>query len=184
MASSYRDALGIVIGVANATGNPELARLADAAGAFLGIGGAAPRLVGDVLLQLGEYQFSVGTAAHQSIARKHEWRWAQVDRLSRTPAQQYVGPGVESISLQGLLYPEFAGDDDQIAAMRAQADLGEPLLLVDHFGNVFGLYCIRSIAATGTALDPKGLPRRIEFSIELVAYGEDDIGGGEAAAAP
>ena len=182
MATNFRDALGVVTNVARASGSSELAAIADAAGTFLGLGAAAPQLVGDVLLQLGDYQFSVGTAAHQSIARKHEWRWAQIERLGRAPAQQYMGPGAETISLQGTLYPEFAGGDDQVAAMREQADRGEPLLLVDHFGNVLGFYCIKSVAVTGTALDPKGLPRRIEFSIELVGYGEDGVGPGMAGA--
>lgn len=168
------DALGVVSNVAR---DLELGDLADFAGSasgfldsFLGMAG----LLGEVMLQWGSFAFSIGTAAHQEISRKNDWRWQQQDRLGRKPAQQYVGPNAESIRLQGVMLLDYAGRANAMAMLRQQADDGEPQLLVDHFGNVLGLYVLKSLETTGTVLDKYGQPRKISFSCEFVEYGEDE----------
>lgn len=135
-----------------------------------------PPPVGEVLLILGDFAFMVGTVAHQSIKRSNEYRWAQQDRLLRTPAQQFVGPGAERIELEGYLLPHFTGGADSISFLREQASLGIPLELIDHFGSPFGRFVVTSLEETGTELGIYGQPRRIEFRLSLAAYGEDELG--------
>lgn len=57
--------------------------------------------------------------------------------------------------------------------MREQAGQGEPLLLTDGLGNVWGKWCIKSIDETHSDLMANGAPRHIRFRLELVEYGED-----------
>ena len=52
-------------------------------------------------MRLGQFTFSVDTAAYQELSRTSEYRWASQDRIGQMPALQAVGPGSESINLDG-----------------------------------------------------------------------------------
>ena len=127
----------------------------------------------EVMMKLGKYKFSLPTAAYQNLRRVNEWRWSSQARLGATPAQQYLGPGEETIDLDGGIYPHWQGGLGQIDAMKAEANKGEPLHLVDGLGFIWGKYCIKRISESQSAFLANGLPRKIEFEMSLVAYGED-----------
>jgi phage protein U len=143
-------------------------------------------MAAEVLLTLGKYQFEMATAAHDSLQRSKSYRWASQQRLGREPASQFVGPGKETISLKGKIYPHFRGGLEQVGQMREEADKGEPLSLVNGRGINMGQWCIKSISDTEKQLIGPGLPRCIDFSLTLEAYGPDsdtatgngDSGGG------
>ena len=129
----------------------------------------------EVLLTLGEYQFSMDTAAHEEMQRKTSYRWKSQQRLSREPAMQYMGPGSTTISLGGSIFPHFMGGLEQIDAMKAMAGEGEPMTLVDGRGNNLGRYCIKDISDTEKRFVLNGLPRQIDFQMQLELYGEDAV---------
>lgn len=139
-------------------------------------------MAAETLLTLGGYQFSMDTAAHDALQRSKTYRWATQQRLTREPASQYVGPGKETISLSGKIYPHFRGGLDQINDMRAEADKGEPLTLVDGRGNNLGQWCVTSIKDKEKGYVRDGYPRCIEFSVSLESYGPDanTAGGGNS----
>lgn len=128
------------------------------------------------LATLGDYQFSLETAAFQDYGRDVDYRWNQHDRLGREPAQQFMGKGTDKISLKGTIYPTYKGGLGQIDSMRESADKGEPLQYVDGMGNVIGQYCIKGVKETGTVFFENGAPRKMTFALDLVRYGEDDEG--------
>jgi len=130
----------------------------------------------EILLALGEFRFSVDTAAHQSLARTAEYRWPQQDRLARAPALQFVGPGTETVTLQGVIHPHARGGLGQLDRMRAMAGAGVPLLLADGLGRILGKWCIERVEETQTHLLANGIARRQEFSLCLKRYGEDAPG--------
>lgn len=128
----------------------------------------------DVMLSLGEYVFGIDTAAYESLNRVTRWRWASQERLSRSPARQYLGPGDDSITLPGVVYPQYRGGLEQLENMRVESDKGEALLLVDSRGNVRGHWCIESVEETQSVFHRDGTPKRIDFNLTLIAYGDDD----------
>lgn len=127
-------------------------------------------------MALGTFRFSVNSAAYESLRHAVQYRWSTQDRLGRLPARQYTGPGTETISLVGVIYPYAA---DQPAAtlvldqLRAQAGQGLPLLLTDGRGRVWGRWCVENIEETRSVFFADGSPRKIEFSLALAIYGED-----------
>lgn len=133
-------------------------------------------MVGDsfMMMALGEYRFGLPTAAYQDLSRTNSWRWPTVDRIGARPASQFVGPGEESISMSGLIYPHFRGGLGQLDAMRAEADKGEPLILVDGSGKNWGKFVITDIREGQSIFWSNGAPRRQEFDITLQAYGGED----------
>ena len=125
------------------------------------------------MLALGAFRFSLPTAAYQEFVRTAAYRWPAQARLGRRPARQYAGPGDETITLAGTIYPHYRGGFGQIDAMRAEAGTGRPLRLVTGAGVVLGLWAITRIEETQQAFWDDGRPRRIDFRLELAAYGED-----------
>lgn len=132
---------------------------------------------GQIMMGLGDYRFEIGTAAYQQLARWQEFRWQQQDRIGRHPAMQYTGPGLITVDLAGVIYPAFRGGLGQCAAMRDSAARGEPLDLVDGSGKVWGAYVINDVSETETTFFADGQPRKIEFTLMLTQYGEDEAAG-------
>lgn len=138
------------------------------------------------MARLGAFQFGIDTAAFQELQRASTYRWEQKNRIGRKPAQQNVGPGADTITLQGVIYPHYRGGLGQIGAMRAQAATGEPLPLVYAFesvGQYCGQWCITGIEETRTVFFDNGTARKIEFNLSLIEYGEDAGAGLLAVAA-
>jgi uncharacterized protein len=127
-------------------------------------------MYGRVLMALGSYRFSISTAAHEQIERNTEWRWPAQERIGMAPALQYVGPGEDTITMSGTIYPQLGPGLGQVDAMRAQAGLGQPLALVTGFGKYLGLWSITSIRENQSSIFYDGVPKKIEFSLELKAY--------------
>lgn len=128
------------------------------------------------MAKLGDFAFSINTAAPQGIDRQTTHRWEEQQRVGRKPAQQSVGQGADVITLDGVIYPHFKGGIGQVGRMRAMAGGGKPLPLIYAFesaGQYNGLWCIRNVSEKRTVFFQDGTPRKIEFSVELVEYGED-----------
>ena len=128
----------------------------------------------EVMMMLGtEYMFSVSTAAYQTLRRSAEYRWPAQERIGRLPARQYVGPGAETIAIEGVIYPHYLGGIGQLDRMRAVAGLGKDFLLVDGRGKVWGRWCIERVDEALTDFFADGTPRKVVFAMNLGRYGED-----------
>lgn len=125
------------------------------------------------LMKLGDFTFSIKSAAYQSLSRRTEYRWRSQPRVGRLPAKQFTGPGEETISLEGKIYPHFKGGVKQLEAMRAVADKGEALMLVDGSGHVWKRWVINRVEEDQKVFFEDGTPRLTEFRLELSRYGED-----------
>ena len=127
----------------------------------------------NMMMLLGAYRFCISNAAYQSLARSTEYKWQEQARLLGEPAMQFVGAGAETITLEGEIYPQFKGGLRQVAAMRLQAGLGVPLMLISGNGTAFGRWCITAINETQTFFLKDGTARKIAFSLTLKKYGEE-----------
>ena len=126
-----------------------------------------------VMMALGSYRFALETSAYQQLQRTISYRWQAQDRINNDPAMQFVGPGAEQINLEGVIYPDFRGGLGQIEDMKDSADNGEPLLLVDGLGQIWGRWVILQIEETREVFLKNGVPRKISFRLSISRYGED-----------
>lgn len=132
-----------------------------------------------VMMMLGAYPFMLDTAAYQQLKRVSTYRWQQLDRIGRQPAQQFLGPGADEITLTGEILPHWKGGYQQINLMRGQARRGDPLVLLEGNGGfVLGDWVILKIEETKSELQADGAPRVIAFSLTLKEYGGDNGGFG------
>lgn len=130
------------------------------------------------MARLGGFTFGLDTAAFQELQRVSTYRWQAKDRIGRRPAQQNTGLGAETITLNGTIYPHWRGGIRQVDALRQEALRGDPLPLIYAFesiGQYCGLWCITSIEEVRTVFFDNGAPRKIDFRLSLVQYGEDSF---------
>ena len=141
----------------------------------------------EIMMALGPFRFSVNTAAYQSLRRAAQYRWPAQERIGRAPARQFVGVGSETITLEGAIYPYAdeplldqvinnqvsSGWNTQLDQLRELAALGEPQLLTDGRGKVWGKWCVESVDETQTVFFANGAPRKIEFNLSISSYGDE-----------
>lgn len=135
------------------------------------------------MARLGAFEFSINTAAFQELQRVSTYRWEAKARIGRKPAQQNVGSGADTIRLSGTIYPHYRGGLGQIAQLRSQAASGEPLPLIYAFesaGQYCGRWCVSEIDESRTVFFENGAPRRIDFTLSMVEYGEDNAGADQS----
>lgn len=119
------------------------------------------------LLSLGLFVFALDTLTFSELQRRVDWRHAKNERHGARPASQFLGPGEDKISLSGSLVPELIGSWSSLDRLREMADSGDAWPLVDGEGKVLGEYRIVAIDERQTNHLRGGLPRKIEFGLDL-----------------
>lgn len=128
------------------------------------------------LFQLGSFQFDLPNGVPQTLERSASYRWEEQDRLLRDPAHQFLGPGTQEITLDGTLFPGFSGRQTTMETLREEAAKGEPQMLTDGLGRVYGKWGVKQIREGLDTFAPGGGARRISFTVQLVKYAEDNPG--------
>lgn len=123
-----------------------------------------------MLLSLGDFRFSVDTAAYDDLSTEAEYPWAKVDRMGNTPQLQAVGKEHRTMSLKGLIITTYRGGAEQPETLRAMAGKMEPLELVTGDGRALGKWCITSISESDSAFFKDGMPKKQTFSIDLERF--------------
>lgn len=119
------------------------------------------------LIALGLFVFGIDSLAYDELQRRASFRHAKTERHGVRAASQFLGPGEEAITLTGRLIPEIAGRRQAIEDLRAMAMTGETHELVLGTGEVLGQFRILAVDDRWQTLLPGGLPRAIDFAIEL-----------------
>lgn len=130
------------------------------------------------MMRLGDFYFSVSSAAFDKINYVSNYRWVPKDAPTEqgTPILQYNGPGERTMTINGTIFPQMVKNGlGQVEAMRTQAAKGEilPLCYVETHGGkggvgkILGNWCIFSISEDRTLFLPDGNPREIHFTMQL-----------------
>ena len=132
-----------------------------------------------MMMSYGTFVFSLPTAAYEQLQRQMTWRHASSERMHARPARQYIGPGEDNISLQGLISAELVDNLQVLDDLRSLADQGTPQALVEGTGRVYGAYLLVGLSETRKEFFSDGTPRMIEFQLQLERA---DAGSDEAQA--
>lgn len=119
------------------------------------------------LLTLGMFIFGMDSLPYDQFRRAIGWRHTDTERHQARPASQFAGPGEDKISLSGFVIPELAGAYSAIDRIIEMADSGDDWPLLDGLGRVLGSFRIVSLEQRHHAVLAGGLPRAIEFTLEL-----------------
>ena len=126
------------------------------------------------MLQIGPVQFTVRGPGYDSLAHAARFEWPAQGRFGRRDALQFTGEGEESVQVQGTIYTDHMTGAGAIRQLKALARV--PQMVVAGSGDVLGLWSIVDVTNVQTYAKADGTPRKIEFTVVLLRYGED--GGG------
>ena len=119
-----------------------------------------------MMMIFGMFVFSIPTATYQSLQRSTNWRHVSNSRVGEAPAYQYLGPGEDTITLDGSIVPEF-GSQLSLTALRLMGNTGKSFPLIAGNGKIYGLWKLDSVDETQTYFFKNGKPRKVEFSLKL-----------------
>jgi phage protein U len=132
----------------------------------------------EVFAKLGDFTFKLKTLVPDKIDRETSYRWVKQEPVGAAAIFQYLGakdpknlvPHEEKMTLTGVLYPEYSGQIDHLKRLREMAATGKAHRLVyadTQIGQNMGLWAIKSIKESRSFFWGDGVPRRIEFTLEL-----------------
>lgn len=122
-----------------------------------------------MMMSLGMFAFSLPTLAYQDLQRRTDWRHARNPRVGARDAVQFVGPGEDTIALNGTAMAELQAGRASLDELREMAATGDCWPLVDGAGRVFGAFVITGIDEKHSEFFADGTPRKIDFGIDLLA---------------
>lgn len=128
-----------------------------------------------MMMTLGMFVFETKSLPYQQLQRATQWRHASQNRVGQRPGYQYLGPGEDSISLSGTLHPEITGGRVTLDDVRIMADEGKAWPLIEGSGRVYGFWAITGVSETSSVFFADGVPRKIEFTVDLVRVDEDNF---------
>ncbi|WP_387467771.1 phage tail protein [Photorhabdus sp. RM323S] len=126
-----------------------------------------------MMMIYGMFVFMLNTTPYQTLSREMGWRHVKNDRVGKSAKWQYIGAGEDSITLDGVLYPEVTGGDISLEALRTLAYAGRPWPLIEGTGMIYGMFVIESLNETRTEFFSDGKARKIEFTLSLKKVSED-----------
>lgn len=121
----------------------------------------------------GLFVFGISSAAYQDLKRQTQWRHASQSRVGARSARQFVGIGIDSISLSGILLPEFTGGQPHLDELRRLADEGKGWTLIEGTGENYGTYVIESLGEGKSRFFRDGAATSIEFDLQLSRIDDD-----------
>ena len=124
-------------------------------------------MLGLPMLALGLFVFELRTLPFQQMRRSSNVRYAKNDRVGAAPGYQFLGPGEDSITLSGVLYPELTGGKWDLTVLRMMMESGDAWVLLGGDGRYYGEWVIESVDETGQEFMSDGSARKIEFSLAL-----------------
>ena len=117
-----------------------------------------------MMMVYGMFVFTLRTVPYQQLQHSQEWRHVKNDRVNKSAAWQYIGPGDDNITLSGVLYPEITGGNLSLETIGFS---GRPWPLIEGGGWIYGMYVMTRLERGKTEFDQYGLAKKIEFTISL-----------------
>lgn len=120
-----------------------------------------------MMMSLGRFVFTLPTVVFDQLSHSRDVRFAFNERIGAADAVQFVGPGVEEISLTGVTAHGINNPKISFSLLNQMMQSGDDHPLIDGLGNVFGNYIILSLQLDKTVFNRFGQARRTSWDISL-----------------
>lgn len=131
----------------------------------------------EVMLALGDFQFSIDTAQYQGLTTSHSWRWAKKDRVGHKPARQFHGSDSSSKTLDIMIYPQSKSDLLLLDKLKKQGDSGLPHRLIGGTptgGADLGLWAMEKLDIAEADFLTNGIGLELKATLMIAEWGEDE----------
>jgi hypothetical protein len=128
-----------------------------------------------VIARLGSVEFSLSAGSFESLRRLTRWRIDRPDPIDGMGIPVHRGRLDDSITLSGITFPGYVGSLASVERLRELGEAGEASLLVDGEGTLYGRWLVEAIEEEATLHTPTGKPRRVTYSVTLVAVPSEGL---------
>ena len=126
-----------------------------------------------MLSVLGLFVFQLKSSSYQQLQHSDAERWESKEVSGKRANWQHIGPGEDTVSLSGVLYPEITGGDTSLDKLRAMKNIGKSWIFMLGNGRIMGMYIINSIEETHQLFFRNGKARKVDFNLKLTRV--DDV---------
>lgn len=130
-----------------------------------------------MLMSLGLFAFSLDTVPYETIKRSTKQRWVEKPRVGKGAAWQHLGPGEDTITVEGKLMPELTGGAKNLGKLREMMATGKAWILTAATGEIMGPWIIEGIDDSGSHFDRDGVARKTTFTLTLKHYWDENPSG-------
>ncbi|NCF07986.1 phage tail protein [Kosakonia sp. MH5] len=120
-----------------------------------------------MMMVFGMFVFMLRTTPYQQLRHSQEWRHVKNERVNQSASWQYIGAGDDTVTLEGVLYPEITGGNLSLSALETIGFAGRPWPLIEGEGRIYGMYVLTRLERGKSEFDQYGNPRKIEFTLSL-----------------
>lgn len=120
-----------------------------------------------MMMVFGMFVFMLRTTPYQQLRHSQEWRHVKNERVNQSASWQYIGTGDDTVTLEGVLYPEITGGNLSLSALETIGFAGRPWPLIEGEGRIYGMYVLTRLERGKSEFDQYGNPRKIEFTLSL-----------------
>ncbi|QEM92759.1 phage tail protein [Kosakonia radicincitans] len=120
-----------------------------------------------MMMVFGMFVFMLRTTPYQQLRHSQEWRHVKNERVNQSASWQYIGAGDDTVTLEGVLYPEITGGNLSLSALETIGFAGRPWPLIEGEGRIYGMYVLTRLEWGKSEFDQYGNPRKIEFTLSL-----------------
>lgn len=89
-----------------------------------------------VMMMLGNFAFSIDTAAYHQLTREASWRWSEQERIGKQDLLQYIGKPERTVRLEGQSHAFFRKGVEGVNDLFDLAEQAKPQQLVSGEGDV------------------------------------------------
>ena len=133
-----------------------------------------------MLIQFGNFQFQIATAAYNQLTRKTRAIWARLPILENYEKLQATGNTNDTIQLTGTVYPQHAimkggvGGTSALDELRSYVKTLQPRRITTANGKSWGYWILESIIKKDSRWIPDGTPRRQDFQLTLKYFANNN----------
>lgn len=120
-----------------------------------------------MMMVFGMFVFMLRTTPYQQLRHSQEWRHVKNERVNQSASWQYIGAGDDTVTLEGVLYPEITGGNLSLSALETIGFAGRPWPLIEGEGRIYGMYVLTRLERGKSEFDQYGNPRKVEFTLSL-----------------
>jgi phage protein U len=120
-----------------------------------------------MMMVFGMFVFMLRTTPYQQLRHSQEWRHVKNERVNQSASWQYIGAGDDTVTLDGVLYPEITGGNLSLSALETIGFAGRPWPLIEGDGRIYGMYVLTRLERGKSEFDQYGNPKKIEFTLSL-----------------
>lgn len=113
-----------------------------------------------MMMVFGMFVFTLRTAPYQQLRHSQDWRHVKNDRINQSAGWQYIGAGDDSITLDGVLYPEITGGNLSLSSLETIGFTGRPWPLIEGDGRIYGMYVMTRLERGKSEFDRYGNPKK------------------------